>query len=325
MNISTMTEIIPPTADGIQKTASVLTQGGLVAIPTETVYGLAGDATNDMTVAKIFAAKDRPSFNPLIIHVASIEQAKIYTIWNSLAQSLANQFWPGPLTLVLPQRPHSGLSRLATANLGSVAIRIPAHPIAQAVIGAVDFPLAAPSANASGNISPTCAAHVVQSLGSRIDFVLDGGSSNVGLESTILDLTGQSPAVLRLGGLDINRIEKICGKIISLPNQADTPIKAPGMMLRHYAPSIPLRLDCHNPRTNEALLAFGTPVPSGFQTVINLSEQADLTEAAAKLYEALHQLDQGGHSGIATMPIPETGLGLAINDRLRRAAKGSQI
>ena len=319
-----MVEIIDASKSGISKSAQLILRGEVVAIPTETVYGLAADATNDLAIAKIFAAKNRPSFNPLIIHVPNESAAKQFCLWNDVAEKLAARFWPGPLTIVLKLNPQSpvAISRLALANLDTIAIRIPAHPIAKKLLRACNVPLAAPSANASGSISPTQSDHVIKSLGERIQYVLSGGESTIGLESTIIDVTS-SPAILRLGGIDIESIQNTIGPVDYLnANHAKT-IKAPGMLLQHYAPSIPIRIGCDDPGPREALIAFGDRVPDGFSCVVNLSEKSDLIEAASKLYAAMHTLDCKEFSGIAVMPIPNYGLGLAINDRLRRAVGNS--
>ncbi len=320
-----MTQILPPILPNIALCAETLRQGDLVAIPTETVYGLAGNALDERAVARIFAAKNRPSFNPLIVHVANLAAAKRYAEFSADAEKIASIFWPGPLTLVLPAKPKSGIARLATANLPSIAIRVPAHPIAQQLLQYSGLPLAAPSANQSGHISPTKAQHVIETLDGKMPYILNGGDCRVGLESTILDLSESKPAILRLGGLDIEPIEAILGKV-TLHQKSDntTTIRAPGMTLRHYAPKIPLRLGCENPGPNEALLGFGVDIPTGFAKVLNLSPIGDLIEAAANLYSHLHDLDLGGFSSIAVMPIPQTGLGLAINDRLQRACESQR-
>jgi L-threonylcarbamoyladenylate synthase len=321
-----MKVVLPPVTtlvtNDIQIASEIICGGGLVAMPTETVYGLAGDATCDQAVAKIFAAKNRPTFNPLIIHVASSSAAQKFAVWNDRAQKLAAQFWPGPITMVLPQQSNSPISKLASAGLSTIAIRVPSHPLALQLLQACGKPLAAPSANKSGDISPTDPRHVQKSLGGSIDAILDGGACAIGLESTVIDLTSGQSVILRLGGLPIDAIRQCIGDVAKFDQSADQPIKSPGQLLRHYAPSIPLRIGCDNPQPNEALLAFGPDVPDGFKAVLNLSVGADLIAAAANLYKFLHQLDDAQYSGIATMPIPQSGLGLAINDRLSRAARG---
>lgn len=306
------------TADSaaIQRAGRILAEGGLVAFPTETVYGLGGDATSDAAVAAIFKAKGRPSFNPLIAHVSGLEQAAALVTLNEAARRLAERFWPGPLTLVLPRRADSPVSLLCSAGLDSVAVRMPDHPVAQALIRAAGRPLAAPSANRSGRVSPTRADHVAQCLGGRIAMVLDGGPSRVGVESTVVDLTEEPATLLRPGGITPEEIEAVLGAPLrrSLDNP-DAP-RSPGQLESHYAPSLPVRLGADRAEPGEALLGFG-PAPD---CVLNLSPKGDLTEAAAHLFAMLRALDRPDYRGIAVMPIPERGLGLAINDRLRRAA-----
>jgi L-threonylcarbamoyladenylate synthase len=309
----TQTELLAPDAAGIARAAALLGQGALVAFPTETVYGLGADARNSLAVARIFEAKGRPRFNPLIVHVASLELAQNYVEWSDQAEVLARAFWPGPLTLVLPIRPNSGLSDLVTADLPSLAIRVPAHPLARDLLTAFGGPVAAPSANPSGRISPTTAAHVMAGLNGRIEAVLDGGPCPVGVESTILGLTGE-PTLLRHGGLAQEQIEALLGHPL---HQDTTPGKltAPGQMASHYAPNAAIRLNATSASSGEALLGFGP-----MQCTLNLSPSGSLTEAAANLFPHLHRLDAGDTTTIAVAPIPETGLGRAINDRLRRAA-----
>ena len=310
----TQTETLSPDAAGIARAAQRLGQGALVAFPTETVYGLGADARNSLAVARIFEAKGRPRFNPLIVHVASAAKAQDYVQWSDQAQALATAFWPGPLTLVLPIRPDAGLSDLVTADLPSLAIRVPAHPLARQLLTAFGGPVAAPSANPSGRISPTTAAHVIAGLNGRIEAVLDGGPCPVGLESTILGLTG-TPTLLRHGGLPAEDIEALLGNPLT---QDTTPGKltAPGQMASHYAPAAAMRLNATSTAApDEALLGFGP-----MDCTLNLSPTGSLTEAAANLFPHLHALDARGATTIAVAPIPETGLGRAINDRLRRAA-----
>ncbi len=305
--------MLPANEAGISAAVSVLTAGDLVAIPTETVYGLAGDARNGAAVARIFEAKGRPSFNPLIVHVPDIEAAQAYGMWSDTAQKLAEAFWPGPLTLVLPLRAGSNLSTLVTAGLDSIALRVPAHPTALAILRAFNGPLAAPSANPSGQISPTLPAHVAGGLGGRIAAIVDGGACGVGLESTIIGLTG-APTLLRPGGLPTEMIEGILGTPLVQHVDGDA-ITAPGQLGSHYAPRAFMRLNAETARPGETLLGFG-PTDGA---ALNLSATGDLTEAAANLFDHLHQLDRTAHI-IAVAPIPEHGLGCAINDRLRRAA-----
>ncbi|MGH6982751.1 MAG: L-threonylcarbamoyladenylate synthase [Stellaceae bacterium] len=301
------------------RAASLLRDGALVAFPTETVYGLGGDATNDRAVAAIFATKGRPNFNPLIVHVAELAAAEPLAAFDDRARDLVRRFWPGPLTLVLKRSAACSISRLASAGLETVALRAPAHPLAQALLRAVERPLAAPSANRSGHVSPTTADHVVDELGGRIAAVLDGGPCQVGIESTVVDLAQPRPALLRPGGVTREQLESVLGP---LANAADAGApRSPGMLEHHYAPARPLRLNASTVAADEALLAFGAPLP-GAGTTVNLSSARDLTEAAANLFASLRTLDQPRFTTIAVMPIPETGLGAAINDRLRRAARG---
>jgi L-threonylcarbamoyladenylate synthase len=307
------TEILSPDSAGLARAAALLTGGGLVAFPTETVYGLGADARDGAAVAQIYAAKDRPAFNPLIVHVADRQAAERYVIWSDTADQLATAFWPGPLTLVLPLRAGHGISSLVTAGLDTLAIRVPAHPTARDLLRAFGGPLAAPSANPSGRISPTTAAHVLAGLTGRIAAVLDAGACPVGLESTIVSLAGDTPTLLRPGGLAAEIIESVLGHPLHRP-AATTPISAPGQLASHYAPTAPVRLNAKTARADEALLGFG-PMPC----TQNLSPTGDLAEAAANLFDHLHQLDAMNRP-IAVAPIPDHGLGTAINDRLRRAA-----
>lgn len=305
----------------IDEAAAIIDRGGLVAIPTETVYGLAADATNDKAVARIYEAKGRPQFNPLIIHVAGPEMAQRYVSFSPLAEKLSDAFWPGPLTLVLPRRPDSTLSLLVSAGLETVAVRAPNHPIAQALIRKADRPLAAPSANRSGSISPTTAQHVRESLGARVDLILDGGPCPVGLESTIVKVDGDHAVLLRPGGVARENIERVTGAPLKIQKSSDRP-EAPGMLASHYAPNAKLRLNADAPASNEAFLAFGTAPAHPHR--LNLSEAGDLTEAAANLFAHLRALDaicaEYGLKGIAAASVPHEGLGEAINDRLARAA-----
>lgn len=315
------TRLLPGDSTGINRAAALLRAGRLVAIPTETVYGLAGDAHSDRAVASIFAAKNRPRFNPLIVHLASNAQAERLARLNRPARVLAECFWPGPLTLVLPLRPDSGLSKLVTAGLETVALRLPAHPLARALLKRAGLPLAAPSANPSGRISPTRPEHVLTWLDGRIAAVLDGGACTVGLESTIIDATGPTPRLLRAGGLAAETIEEALGMKLARTDSAttDTP-SAPGQLASHYAPRGRVRLMARTPREGEVWVGFG-PNCKG-SAGLNLSPSGDPTEAAARLFHLLHEADaRAGESGtIAIAPIPEHGLGRAINDRLRRAA-----
>jgi L-threonylcarbamoyladenylate synthase len=307
----------------LDRAAELLRAGKLVAFPTETVYGLGADATNDKAAAAIFAAKERPRFNPLIILVVDVATARRLVRFDERAQKLAAQFWPGPLSLVLPRAASSPVSLLASAGLDTLAIRVPGHPLPRALIRAVGRPIAAPSANRSGRVSPTTAAHVLDELDGRIAAVMDGDPCRVGLESTVLDLTGASPVLLRPGGVTREAIEDIIGTVeLAGASDAASP-HSPGLLATHYAPSLPLRLEAREVRDGEALLAFGKRAPSGAKRVLWLSRNGDLVEAAGNLFAALRAADRPEFSGIAVMPIPKAGLGAAINDRLRRAAARS--
>ncbi|MBI2707461.1 MAG: threonylcarbamoyl-AMP synthase [Proteobacteria bacterium] len=306
--------IFLPTLENIQNVLSALRKGEVIGLPTETVYGLAADATQDHAVAHIFEKKQRPSFNPLIIHGYSQDAFQGQVIWNDKADMLAQTFWPGPLTLVLQRSPSSSLSLLASAGLPSLAIRVPNHPVALNILHLFDGLLAAPSANLSGKVSPTQASHVEEDFPDLL--IIEGGSTSIGLESTIVDLTGLSPLLLRPGGISREDIESIIGP---LKTPSFSPIKAPGMMKSHYAPSLPLRLNVEAPLQGEAYLAFG-PTPYEGPHILNLSQTKDLAEAAANFFKMLRFLDHPPFHGIAVAPIPLTRLGLALNDRLQRAA-----
>lgn len=297
--------------------ARLLLAGELVAFPTETVYGLGADATNDRAVASIFAAKGRPRFNPLIAHVADADAAAAEAVLDERARQLARRFWPGPLTLVLPRREGSRISLLASAGLSTVAIRVPGHTVALALLRATGRPVAAPSANLSTRVSPTTAAHVAEGLGNKVALILDGGPCRVGLESTVLDLSGPAATLLRPGGLTREELETEIGPVALSGHDDPRAPRSPGQLAIHYAPTLPVRLDADFARPGEALLGFG-PAPAA---TLNLSPAGDLVEAAANLFAMLRALDRPAYSGIAVMPIPEQGLGLAINDRLRRAAR----
>jgi L-threonylcarbamoyladenylate synthase len=307
------------TAAGIAEAARLLRAGDLVAFPTETVYGLGGDALSDRAVAAIFAAKDRPCFNPLIVHVADTGAAEALAAFDSRARLLAARFWPGPLSLVLTRAAACPVSLLASAGRDSLALRVPAHPLARDLIRAAERPLAAPSANRSGRVSPTAAAHVAAELDGRIAAILDGGPCAVGVESTVLDLTGEAPRLLRPGGVALELLLEAIGPIVEVRDGGDAPL-SPGMLASHYAPSLPLRLGATSVTPDEALLAFGPGAPAGAARTLSLSERGDVVEAAANLFAALRALDDRRYRAIAVMPIPEQGLGRAINDRLRRAA-----
>lgn len=312
--------IRPATADAISDAAETLRTGGLVAFPTETVYGLGADATNARAVAGIFAAKGRPLFNPLIAHVADVGDASRYAILDHRAEALAAAFWPGALTLVLRKTPHCPIADLTTAGLDTVAIRVPSHPVAQALIRAAGVPLAAPSANRSGHVSPTTAAHVEADLADTVAIILDDGPSAVGIESTVVDLSGPTPVLLRAGGVMSEAIETVLGvPLVRTIGDTERP-SSPGQLASHYAPRATVRLGATTAEPGEALLAFGPASPNHDGPSVNLSFTGDTIEAAANLFAALRRLDAEGVSTIAAMPIPDEGLGEAINDRLRRAA-----
>ncbi|HZN64566.1 MAG TPA: L-threonylcarbamoyladenylate synthase [Tepidisphaeraceae bacterium] len=319
-------ELVPPTDANIARAADLLRAGGLVAFPTETVYGLGADATDDRAVASIFEAKGRPRFNPLIVHVPDMSAAEAVVHFDERAERLAESLWPGALTLVLPRRPDSPLSLLVSAGLESVAVRVPNHPVARALLKAVGRPIAAPSANRSGAVSPTTPLHVAESLSDRVGLILSAGRCPIGLESTVLDLTGAAPILLRPGGVTLEELEALLGTtVLTTPHQPpgtdpESP-KSPGQLASHYAPGCPVRLGAHDAAADEALLSFGPDTfVRGGAARLNLSPQGDLFEAAANLFAMLRALDRPEHSAIAVMSIPEQGLGVAINDRLRRAA-----
>jgi len=302
-------------APAIEAAAACLAAGGLVAFPTETVYGLGADARNGEAIARLYAAKGRPRFNPLIVHVGSLEAARRLGRFDAAAEKLAAEFWPGPLTLVLPKRPDGGVADLALAGLDSVAVRVPAHPVARALLTVFKGPVVAPSANRSGHVSPTSAAHVLADLRGRIDMVIDAGPCAVGVESTIVACLDE-PTLLRPGGLPREQIERVLGQPLAIASIADDAPLAPGMLSSHYAPKARLRLDADAAGPDEALLAFG-PAPGA---TFNLSPRGDLIEAAANLFSHLRALDAAGAKRIAVMKVPREGLGEAINDRLKRAA-----
>jgi len=323
--MSEPTEVIEAGPDAAGRAARVLAAGGLVAFPTETVYGLGVDATDGEAVARLYDAKGRPSFNPLIAHVGDLAAARGLARFDANALRLAQAFWPGPLTLVLPKAPACPVAELATAGLDTIAVRVPSHPIAREILAALGRPVLAPSANRSGHVSPTTAAHVRADLAGRIALIVDGGPTPMGLESTIVACLGE-PALLRPGALPRTEIERIVtlapAPAIEPSADADLPI-APGQLASHYAPRARLRLDASDVNAGEALLAFG-PRPiagAGHATaVLNLSPRGDLIEAAANLFSHLRALDAAGARAIAVMPVPHKGLGEAINDRLARAA-----
>ena len=313
------TVLLSPTARGLRAAAGLLRAGELVAFPTETVYGLGADARADRAVAQIYAAKGRPSFNPLIVHVADADAAARVAHLDDTARALAGRFWPGPLTLVLPRREASGLADRVSAGLATVAVRVPAHPLARDLLAAFGAPLAAPSANPSGGVSPTTAAHVLDGLRGRVSAVLDGGACPVGVESTIVGLGPGAPVLLRPGGIAAEAIEAVLGR--PLAQAPGSGITAPGQLASHYAPAVAVRLDAAAPGPGELWLGFG---PGPDAPGLNLSPAGDLAEAAASLFAHLRALDARaaaeGARGIAVAPIPRRGLGAALNDRLARAA-----
>jgi L-threonylcarbamoyladenylate synthase len=322
MNVDLATRVAAADAPAIADAVRVLRVGGLVAFPTETVYGLGADATSPLAVAKLYAAKGRPSFNPLIAHVLDTTAARPLARFDHNAERLA-ALWPGPLTLVLPKQPACPVADLATAGLDTIAVRVPRHPVARALLAAMGGAIVAPSANRSGHVSPTSAAHVRDDLGGRIDLILDGGRAAVGLESTIVACVDPEPVLLRSGGLPRAAIERVLGRALlggetAAVEAGEAPL-APGMLLSHYAPRTRLRLNATSVAAGEALLAFGAPLP-GAARLLNLSPSGDLVEAAANLFSHLRALDAAGAGAIAVMPIPHEGLGEAINDRLARAA-----
>ncbi|MCB1834616.1 MAG: threonylcarbamoyl-AMP synthase [Geminicoccaceae bacterium] len=303
----------------VVRAAELILDGGIVAFPTETVYGLGALASSDRAIGRVYAAKGRPSSNPLIAHVADRASAAIFAEFDERADRLAERFWPGPLTLVLPLKVPSAISMVMSAGLSTVAVRVPAHPVARALLGAVELPVAAPSANRSGHVSPTTAAHVASEFGNEVSLVLDGGSCEVGVESTVVDLSDPDRVrLLRPGAIDRQALERLIGPLCA--PAADGPVRAPGMMLRHYSPDTAIRLDATSVDADEALLAFGPKPLEGAATALNLSEAGNLDEAASRLYGMMRQLDQSRARCIAVMPVPAHGLGEAINDRLRRAA-----
>ncbi len=301
------TEVLPYGAAAIAAAARLIGEGQIVAVPTETVYGLAADATEGEAVARIYAAKGRPSFNPLIVHVGSLEAAERIALFDAVAHGLAARFWPGPLTLVLPRRPDSGVAALVTAGLATIAVRVPAHPAMRDLLAATGKPLAAPSANASGRLSATRAGHVLAGLGGRIPLIVDAGPTAHGLESTIVAIDERGARLLRPG--------PIADLGIALAANRSGRVEAPGQLAGHYAPSKPLRLDAEEREPGEWLIGFGDVAGDS-----NLSRSADSVEAAANLFERLHEADASPAASIAVAPVPDEGLGAAINDRLRRAA-----
>lgn len=314
---------IDPDATGIARAAAMLRAGQLVAFPTETVYGLGADARQGEAVAGIYEAKGRPSFNPLIAHVADLAHAEEIGVFNAAARTLAEHFWPGPLTLVVPLKPDTHISALATAGLDSIALRVPSHPVAREILQAAGTPIVAPSANRSGRVSPTEADHVWADLNGRIDAIVEGWSTPVGVESTIVSCLGAEPSLLRPGGVTRDEIEHILGHALAESSaDAGKPV-APGLLESHYAPRAAVRLNAIEIMPGEAALLFGPEPPSGLDAAkahLNLSYRGDLREAAANLFSMLRRLDVSGVARIAVMPIPSEGLGEAIEDRLKRAA-----
>jgi L-threonylcarbamoyladenylate synthase len=328
VNVGLTTPILPANEAAVAAAAHCLGQGGLVAFPTETVYGLGADAANPAAIARLYQAKGRPSFNPLIAHVGDIAAGMRIARFDATATALAEAFWPGPLTLVLPKAGDCVVADLATAGLETIAVRVPAHPVARAILRAFGGPVVAPSANLSGHVSPTSAEHVHSDLMGRIDLIVDGGAVTVGVESTIVGCF-DAPMLLRPGGLPRGEIERVLGRaLVQPPEDADNdtgqPL-APGMLASHYAPRTLVRLNAERIEAGEALLAFGPDLVTGMDAstaVMNLSAHGDLSEAAANLFGYLRDLDTKGARAIAVMPVPHHGLGEAINDRLRRAAMG---
>jgi L-threonylcarbamoyladenylate synthase len=324
MTVGTATNTLLAGQNAAADAARCLAGGGLVAFPTETVYGLGADATNGEAIARLYLAKGRPSFNPLIAHVPDIAAARAIARFNPLAETLARAFWPGPLTLVLPHTPNCVVADLATAGLDTIAVRVPSHPVALDILRAIGRPVVAPSANLSGHVSPTTAAHVRSDLDGRIDLIIDGGPTQVGLESTIVGCFDR-PMLLRAGGVTRADIETLLGQRLDAAadnGAADQPL-APGMLASHYAPRTRVRLGATMIEPGEALLAFGPVAIAGVDkaaAMMNLSDRGDLVEAAANLFRYLRELDATGATRIAVMPIPHMGLGEAINDRLQRAA-----
>ncbi len=308
-----------PNEAGLARAAALIREGGLVAFPTETVYGLGADATNARAVAAIYAAKGRPSFNPLIVHVADAQAAAPYVVMDEIARRLADAFWPGPMTLVLRRKPGCAIADLVSAGLDTLAIRVPDHPVARALLKACGRPVAAPSANRSGHVSATTAGHVAADLGDQVALILDGGPTAHGLESTVLDVTGPAVVMLRPGAVPAETIEAALGITLVRAFDAGATPASPGQLESHYAPRAAVRLEARDVKPGEALLAFGEALPTS-GPVINLSPGRDTIEAAANLFAALRALDASGAATIAVMPIPMQGLGEAINDRLRRAA-----
>jgi L-threonylcarbamoyladenylate synthase len=312
--------IAPANAEWIAEAGHLIRSGALVAFPTETVYGLGADATNGEAVARVFDAKCRPMFNPLIVHVLGLEQAEAIGEFSPMARRLAEAFWPGPLTLVVPRRETSGIADLVSAGLPTIALRAPDHPIARALLKEAQRPIAAPSANRSGHVSATRAEHVAADLGERAAVILDGGPTAYGLESTVLSLVGPTPVLLRPGAVPTETIEEVIGTHLERRNETGDVLTSPGQLQSHYATRARLRLNAQTWQPDEAVLAFGKVADLAARAIINLSPSGDLIEAAANLFAALRALDASDAETIAVTPIPNHGLGEAINDRLERAA-----
>lgn len=330
-----MVKISPVTPAALDEAARLLQDGQLVAFPTETVYGLGANALDGVAVAKIFLAKGRPQFNPLISHGASVEMLMPYAKFDERALALADKFWPGPLSMILPKAENCAISDLVTAGLHTIALRVPEHEVALKLIEKAGVPIAAPSANASGELSPTAPHHVIDSLGDNVALVLAGGVTKYGLESTVVDLSGDDVVIVRPGAITAEDISDLLGVPVTYDLEAKDKPKSPGQLLRHYAPKIPVRLNAVDVEPGEALLAFGSVKFMGVrgggfaknmprESYYNLSEPGDLLEAAANLFAGMRALDIAGHSRIAVMNIPDTGIGIAINDRLKRAADASR-
>jgi len=318
--VKTHSKIQPSNGDNIDKASKLIKSGKLVAFPTETVYGLGADATNDKAIASIYKAKERPQFNPLISHIADTKNIEEYVEWTSEAQKLSDIFWPGSLTMILKRKKDSPISLLASAGLDTIAIRCPDNEIALDLIKKSNCPIAAPSANASGTISPTKAIHVEESIGDNIDLILDGGACKIGIESTVLSLYNDRPTILRNGAITSEDLEKHI-TLFKQDLHDETSPKSPGMMLKHYAPKTPIRLNASNAKDDEAFLTFGNDTNYiGGKIRLNLSKKGSLTEAASNLFSMLRELDKENISSIAVMPIPKKELGIAINDKLKRAA-----
>lgn len=331
-----MVKILSATAKTIDEAAKLIREGGLVAFPSETVYGLGANALDGKAVAQIFEAKGRPSFNPLISHISNAEQAEKFGIFDDIAREIATIFWPGPLTLIVKRRDDCAISELASAGLPTVALRVPGHPVAQALIRAAGVPIAAPSANKSGEISPTTPMHVADSLGEAVDMILADGPCAVGLESTVLDLSGDAPVIVRAGAVTAEDIAVLIGRDVVYDLGDKEKPSSPGQLLKHYAPHIPLRMNAIDLEPGEAFLGFGSDKFMGIKgggaakdlpdsMRLNLSETQDLHEAASNLFRMMRLLDRPEHKGIAVMPIPDQGLGIAMNDRLRRASAGFKV